>query len=104
MRTIFRNKNKLYAIVAIALIFVLGSIYVSSNSSQHAYASIDSSQVSYQSVFIEYSDTLSSIAKKYHNPKVGSLNDYIQKIKDYNHMKYDDIYAGNYIMIPVYHN
>ena len=65
-------------------------------------ASVDQSKISYVSVLIHSSDTLSSIANEYYCDAFGSVQDYAEAIQEYNSLDSDLIYAGNHLMVPVY--
>lgn len=53
----------------------------------------------YTSIQVEAGDTLSSIAKKYRSASDESTNDYIEKLKDMNHLSSDEIHEGEYLMV-----
>lgn len=85
----------------IAVAFFAG-VHMSRSSSSHASAAIDESQIRYISVPITASDTLSGIAGEYYSDEFGSLESYVARIKEYNSLTSDNIYAGNYLIIPIY--
>lgn len=58
-------------------------------------------KITYVSVPITASDTLSSIAEQYYSQEFGSRQDYIKKIRQYNSLKSDAIYAGNHLIVPI---
>lgn len=68
----------------------------------HAQAAIDESRIQYLSVPIVAEDTLSEIALEYYSDEFGSMDQYISKIKEYNSLSSDAIYAGNHLIIPIY--
>lgn len=63
--------------------------------------SANETKITYVSVPITASDTLSSIAEQYYSWEFGSKQDYIQKIRQYNSLKSDAIYAGNHLIVPI---
>lgn len=71
-------------------------------SSTHAHAAIDESKITYISVPIVAKDTLSGIAAEYYSAEFGSMDNYVAKIKEYNSLSSDEIYAGNHLIVPVY--
>lgn len=89
------------AIVFHAMAFLAG-VHMSQSSSSYASAAMDESQIQYISVPIVANDTLSGIAKEYYSDEFGSMQSYIARIKEYNSLTSDNIYAGNYLIIPVY--
>lgn len=58
-------------------------------------------KITYLSVPITASDTLSSIAEQYYSQEFGSKKDYIKRIRQYNSLKSDAIYAGNHLIVPI---
>lgn len=68
----------------------------------HPQAAIDESRIQYLSVPIVAEDTLSGIALEYYSDEFGSMDQYISKIKEYNSLTSDAIYAGNHLIIPIY--
>lgn len=54
------------------------------------------------SICIDEGETLWSIASEYHTAGEGSLNDYIETIKQTNHLSSDRIHSGGYLVIPYY--
>ena len=101
MKNLVSIPKVLFFIFIIAVAFFAG-VHMSRSSSFHASAAMDESQISYISVPIVASDTLSGIAGEYYSDEFGSLESYIAKIKEYNSLTSDNIYAGNYLIIPVY--
>lgn len=94
------KKTFIFVFIIAALLFVI--IYQNQTSSSHAQAAFDESKISYLSVPIVAEDTLSEIAKEYYTDEFGSLENYMNEIKEYNSMTTDTIYAGNHLIIPVY--
>ena len=56
----------------------------------------------YTSIQIEKGDTLWSIADTYITSEYDSIQDYIDEVKELNHLGPDDIHAGQYLTIPYY--
>ena len=57
----------------------------------------------YTSVQVEDGDSLWSIAKEYSDvDSDASYTDYIDEVKQINHISGDDIHAGEYLTIPYY--
>lgn len=54
------------------------------------------------SICIHEGETLWSIASEYYTAGEGSLNDYIETIKQTNHLSSDRIRSGGYLVIPYY--
>lgn len=54
------------------------------------------------SVYIEGEDTLWSIAQEYYTKECGSMQEYVQEIKDTNGLSGDGIHAGGYLIVPYY--
>lgn len=66
-----------------------------------ASVSAKETKITYVSVLITASDTLSSIAEQYYSQEFGSRKDYIKRIRQYNSLKSDAIYAGNHLIVPI---
>lgn len=93
--------------VAFTVTAFLASVFIADThmgraSSVHVSAAIDESQINYISVPIVANDTLSGIAREYYSEEFGSIESYVNRIKEYNSLDSDNIYAGNYLIIPVY--
>ncbi len=54
------------------------------------------------SVYIESEDTLWSIAQEYYTKECGSMQEYVQEIRDTNGLSGDGIHAGGYLVVPYY--
>lgn len=102
------NKKEIekYRFVLLVVLFIcifqfFSSIFIYSSTgediSKHNYIE------KYEQVHISRGDTLWEIAKKY-KPKNKSINKYVSYIKEFNHMKSNDIYAGDTLIIPVYNS
>lgn len=96
------SKPKLVFFALIFLILLVALMQSHFFTSSHAQAAIDESRIRYLSVPIVAEDTLSDIALEYYSDEFGSMDQYISKIKEYNSLTSDVIYAGNYLIIPVY--
>lgn len=53
----------------------------------------------YTSIQVEAGDTLSSIAKEYRSASDESTDDYIEALKNMNHLSSDEIHEGEYLMV-----
>ena len=94
--------SKICFVFAILCVVVFVGTHIQRTSGSYAKAAMDQSQISYISVPITASDTLSSIADQYYCQEFGSMQEYIQEIRQYNSLRSDSIYAGNHLIIPVY--
>ncbi|MDE6566948.1 MAG: LysM peptidoglycan-binding domain-containing protein [Lachnospiraceae bacterium] len=93
---------KLVFFAIILLMILLAVVQSRFFSTSHAQAAMDESRIRYLSVPIVAKDTLSDIALEYYSDEFGSMDQYISRIKEYNSLTSDAIYAGNYLIIPVY--
>lgn len=96
---------KIKAIIIIPLSLILISLLLSLsmlNINKKTVIKADNSNITYISVYIETDDTLWSIAYKYYSKEFGSIENYIKEIKKCNSLKSDAIYAGRYIIVPIY--
>ncbi len=98
--SLWKAKMLLFVLMIIAAFFA--GARINHFSSSHASAAIDESRITYISVPIVAKDTLSGIACEYYSDEFGSLDAYINRIKEYNSLTSDVIYAGNHLIIPVY--
>ena len=53
-------------------------------------------------VYVEYGDTLWTIAKENLSPEYKDENELIDEIKKINHLYTDEIYAGDVILVPYF--
>lgn len=56
----------------------------------------------YTSIQVKQGDSLWSIAGNYISADYTDMNDYIDEIKDLNHLNSDAIHAGEYLLVPYY--
>lgn len=94
------NGKRILITLTLACLLVFGLVRVCNSSESSAQASVDQSKISYVSVLIHSSDTLSSIANEYYCDAFGSVQDYAEAIQEYNSLDSDLIYAGNHLMVP----
>lgn len=93
---------KLVFFALIILMLLMAVMQIRFFTSSHAQAAIDETRIRYLSVPIVAEDTLSDIALEYYSDEFGSMDQYISRIKEYNSLTSDAIYAGNHLIIPVY--
>jgi len=89
-------------IVLAAFAFVVTCTVIFMNPSKAVANNNKQIHISYDSVLIEPGDTIWSIAEDHLNSEWGTVSDYVYKIMKVNDMKSDIIYAGNYIIVPIY--
>ena len=99
-RSISIPKVILLAFIILTILFIMSHNHLFQSS--HAQAAIDESRIHYLSVPIVAEDTLSDIAFQYYSDEFGSMEEYISRIKQYNSLTSDAIYAGNHLIVPVY--
>lgn len=56
----------------------------------------------YTSVEIEKGDTLWNIAEQYMSAEYGSIQEYVDEIKEINNLGDDEIHSGQYLTIPYF--
>lgn len=56
----------------------------------------------YTSIMVYPGDTLTSIASEYADSHYESLQDYIGEVQRMNHLRDDEIRAGEYLVVPYY--
>ena len=89
-RYVLKRKSRFFGFIAVILLFLLLSTYVSS---VHA-----NEKESYKIIRIETGDTLWNIAVRY--KKRGDIRRYIHKLMEVNDLKDGTIYAGDQLLIP----
>ncbi len=97
----FMAKAIIVIITALILIFTASHIV---SSKQNSSKTFETTNIIYKSVYINNDDTLWSIADKYYTDEFGSVRDYVNEIKRCNSLSSNTIYAGRYIVVPVYIN
>lgn len=97
------HRNILLALLTTILLFLcilIGSNIVSSCRSKAAAQ--NNSYKYYTSIEIEKGDTLWKIAEEYMSSEYVNVQDYVDEIKEVNHLGDDDIHAGQYLMVPYF--
>ena len=83
------------AVITLAILF--GSFF------SKAKSNTDISEYKYYTTIeVTYGDTLTEIAQKYLDHNYDSLEEYIEEVKEMNHLKDDSIKAGQYLLVPYY--
>lgn len=95
------RRRLLMAILTVVLVVVLAVSY-------HAFlseANTGEKEISfkyYTSIEVSYGDTLWSIADEYACSKYDSKNDYVDEVMQINHLKEENIIAGQFLIVPYY--
>lgn len=105
VRTIRRKKAaKRQLITALVLFFtVLASVLIISNclrANQVKASSVKTENIYYKTVEVEDGDTLWDLADRYMGEKSFSRQEYIEQVKELNHLSGDTIESGAYLMVP----
>lgn len=101
-RQVQKQKSILYSCCIVVVVVLIVVVLVGiRNNSMEAKASVDGKYI-YKSVLVESGDTLWSIASEHQDDYLGSLDEYVEEIKDINNLGTGYIDAGEYIIIPVY--
>lgn len=88
------------AVILTALIMICSIFYRSILSDAHGNRTEDPVDYKYYtSIQVESGDTLSSIAKQYRSASDESTYDYIEQLKEMNHLSSDEIHEGEYLMV-----
>lgn len=83
------------AVIILAVLF--GSFFSKANSNT------DQSEYKYYTTIqVSNGDTLTKIAQKYYDDHYDTLEDYIEEVKEMNHLKDDLIKSGQYLLVPYY--
>jgi cell division protein YceG involved in septum cleavage len=94
---IIRMRMLLLFIFVLCSVFVFGMFAFKSNAKQEYNA-----YKYYTSIQIAEGDTLWSIADSYCSDGYETRDDFIQEVKELNHIDEDSIHAGNYLTVPYY--
>lgn len=96
-------RRRLVIAVAVLIIIVFSSIGLTSFLSKASEDTADAPAKVYTSIMIPYGSTLNSIGQEYMDTSYyDSLSQYIKEVRFINHLKNDEIKAGNYLIVPVY--
>ncbi len=99
-----REIRRKFILAAIAVVPVL--IFTLSYHALISHANTGMEDVSYKyftSIQIKAGDTLWSLADRYADElHYASQDQYIAEVMEINHMKDENIYAGNYLIVPYY--
>lgn len=94
-----QNRKKTYFLFLLLIIFIF-SICITGFSRVEANPSIH--QKYFTNITIEEGDTLWTIAETNITEEYTSVKEYIEEIKEINHLKGDEITEGRHIVIPHY--
>lgn len=92
-----------FIIIMTAFVVALGLFIVGGSrmrSHQVQASSVYSQEIYYKSVRINAGDTLWTIADEYMGNAYEDKDDFINEIKEINHMTEKDLQAGSYIIVP----
>ena len=95
-----RRQKMIIATVLTIFIMVCSMFFRSILTDAHGNRSEDPVDYKYYtSIQVEAGDTLSSIAKEYRTASDESTDDYIDQLKEMNHLSSDEIHEGEYLMV-----
>lgn len=100
-----RRKRKLQILVFILAAFICTAVFLVRSCVIVANAGTEDTTSDYKyytSIEIQHGDSLWSIAETYVSDEYDSIQDYIDEIKEINHIDGDTITQGSYICIPYY--
>ncbi len=105
IRAMRRKKAaKRQLITALILFFaILASVLIISNflrANQVKASSVKTENVYYKTIEVEDGDTLWDLADRYMGEKSFSRQEYIEQVKELNHLNGDMIESGAYLLIP----
>ncbi len=100
---LFSNHYKYIAYIAVCLCFILALSFtlpklVAATRNEAPKQKIEC----FTSIRINSGETLWSISKRYYSNEYQSVNHYIKKIMELNHMTSDKVLEGTYLIIPYY--
>lgn len=94
-------KLALYSTLITLVLAIISVFALKSNASLNAQAEYENSKY-YTTITVESGDTLWSIAQEYRTVEYGTTQEYINEVKEINHITGDDITCGCYLTIPYY--
>lgn len=97
----FIHRNYKLIIIAISIVAVLSIFFLGDRFSEEVSAST-SNQKYFVCVNINDGDTLWSIADTYISEEYYSVDEYVDEIKQLNHLTDDKIYSGATLVVPYY--
>ncbi len=106
-RTVAMKKNQLIArrrIVLFTIISIITILFIAVFLSSFT-ANASESEVTnkyYTSICLQDGDSLWSIADEYMTSEYRNQNEYINEVKQLNHLSSDTIHEGQHLMIPYY--
>ena len=94
---IINNKNIMLTSLLVTICMVLfGGVHHTLLKAEH------SSVKNYRAIEVQEGDTLLSIAHEYAYPD-SKLQDYVNEVKQINHLQDDRIHSGCFLVVPVYY-
>lgn len=89
------------AILTVVLVTVLAVSYHAILSEANTGAT-ETSFKYYTSIEVSYGDTLWTIANEYAGEEYASVNAYVEEVMQINHLKEENIIAGQYLVVPYF--
>lgn len=93
-RTFTKNILLVFGIICIVILVALASVNRVNGKSDRVKT--------VKSVCILEGDSLWSIAENFYTEECGDFRDYVSEIRKTNNLKDDNLFAGNYILVPYY--
>ena len=100
-RQVNRIRNMLVIIFSVIIILTISFLIVSF-SAQASDLEHTASYKYYKSIQVENGDTLWSIAQNNMDEHYSNTSEYVAEVKQMNSLRSDQIFAGNYLIIPYY--
>ena len=98
-----RERSIILFLTTLLLVFIFAWFLSSKTDISSVKASsLENSYKYYTSVQVKQGDSLWSIANAYMTAECGDVSDYVDEIKELNHLNDDAIHAGEYILVPYY--
>lgn len=98
------RRRAMLLIAATILFVIVGAILIGNtfSSAQVNAEETDMEYKYYKSIVIESGDTLWSIAKEYCTGGSADVQDYINEVKELNHLTSNEIHQGQHLMVTYY--
>lgn len=101
-RTFLSKDLKMIFVSIISVAMLVVACFLLTGTIRAQAASTEASYKYYTSICIRKGDTLWSIANTYMSDEYHDIHEYIQEVRELNHIEDSEIHYGQYITVPYY--
>ncbi len=102
----YKNSRSVTVMMALLAVILISGCFLYANFLSSAHDSNREAPMKkfkyYKSIVIQPGDTLWNLADEYITVDYGSVTEYIDDLKNMNHLNSDDIQAGQYLIVAYY--